>query len=168
MGLREDKNPKDISIENSKQMAKIVNKKAVKKSPSKKAPSTPVKKKANTLTKNNTQAIKGIKPATVFDVAKGVDQLITINKQQLKFTNLNKVYWKKEGINKGDMLNYYAQIAPYILPYMKDRPQSLHRHPDGVNGMHFFQKDMRGKVPGWIATHESFSESNNETIEYRL
>ena len=66
------------------------------------------------------------------------------------------------------MLNYYAQIAPYILPYMKDRPQSLHRHPDGVNGMHFFQKDMRGKVPGWIATHESFSESNNETIEYML
>ena len=168
MGLREDKNPKDISIENSKQMAKIVNKKAVKKSPSKKAPSTPVKKKANTLTKNNTKATKGIKPATFFDVAKGVDQLITINKQQLKFTNHNKVYWKKEGINKGDMLNYYAQIAPYILPYMKDRPQSLHRHPDGVNGMHFFQKDMRGKVPGWIATHESFSESNNETIEYML
>jgi bifunctional non-homologous end joining protein LigD len=168
MGLREDKNPKDISIENSKQMARIVNKKAVKKSPSKKALTTPVKKKANAVTKNNTRATKGIKPATVFDVANGVDQLITINKQQLKFTNLNKLYWKKEGITKGDMLNYYAQIAPYILPYMKDRPQSLHRHPDGVNGMHFFQKDMRGKVPGWIATHESFSESNNETIEYML
>ena len=91
-----------------------------------------------------------------------------IGKHELKFTNLNKPYWKKEGITKGDMLNYYAKIAPYILPYMKDRPQSLHRHPDGINGLQFFQKDMRGKIPGWIATHESFSESTNETIQYMV
>jgi bifunctional non-homologous end joining protein LigD len=51
---------------------------------------------------------------------------------------------------------------------MKDRPQSLHRHPDGINGMHFFQKDMRGKIPDWIETHESFIESTNETIQYML
>ena len=66
------------------------------------------------------------------------------------------------------MLNYYAQIAPYILPYMKDRPQSLHRHPEGINGLHFFQKDMRGKIPDWIPRQESFSESNNKTIQYMV
>ena len=92
-------------------------------------------------------------------MANGVDQQMTINKKQLKFTNLNKLYWKKEGITKEDMLNYYAQIAPYILPYMKDRPQSLHRHPDGINGMSFFQKDIRGKVADWIPRHESFSRT---------
>jgi bifunctional non-homologous end joining protein LigD len=51
---------------------------------------------------------------------------------------------------------------------MKDRPQSLHRHPNGINGKHFFQKDMRGKVPEWIPTHEDYSESTEEMIEYMV
>ena len=170
MGLREDKNPKDITIENSKHMAGIIkNKKPVTKKAVTKAPkATTNKKKEKLVTKIKTGIIKNIKPVALFDIANGVDQEITINKQKLKFTNLNKIYWKKESITKGDMLNYYARIAPYILPYMKDRPQSLHRHPNGINGMSFFQKDMRGKIPGWIPTHESFSESNNETIEYMV
>ena len=166
MGLREDKNPKDITIENSKQMAGIIKNKSSKKGATKKATAAPAKKKLNSETIKGES--KKIKPVAVFDVANGVDQQMTINKKQLKFTNLNKLYWKKEGITKGDMLNYYAQIAPYILPYMKDRPQSLHRHPDGINGMSFFQKDIRGKVADWIPRHESFSESNNETIEYMV
>ena len=166
MGLREDKNPKDITIENSKKMAGIIKNKSSKKGATKKATAAPAKKKLNSETIKGES--KKIKPVAVFDVANGIDQQITINKKQLKFTNLNKLYWKKEGITKGDMLNYYAQIAPYILPYMKDRPQSLHRHPDGINGMSFFQKDIRGKVADWIPRHESFSESNNETIEYMV
>ena len=166
MGLREDKNPKDITIENSKKMAGIIKNKSSKKGATKKATAAPAKKKLNSETIKGES--KKIKPVSVFDVANGVDQQMTINKKQLKFTNLNKLYWKKEGITKGDMLNYYAQIAPYILPYMKDRPQSLHRHPDGINGMSFFQKDIRGKVADWIPRHESFSESNNETIEYMV
>ena len=166
MGLREDKNPKDITIENSKKMAGIIKNKSSKKGATKKATAAPAKKKLNSETIKGES--KKIKPVAVFDVANGVDQQMTINKKQLKFTNLNKLYWKKEGITKGDMLNYYAQIAPYILPYMKDRPQSLHRHPDGINGMSFFQKDIRGKVADWIPRHESFSESNNETIEYMV
>ena len=166
MGLREDKNPKDITIENSKKMAGIIKNKSSKKGATKKATAAPAKKKVNSETIKRES--KKIKRVAVFDVANGVDQQMTINKKQLKFTNLNKLYWKKEGITKGDMLNYYAQIAPYILPYMKDRPQSLHRHPDGINGMSFFQKDIRGKVADWIPRHESFSESNNETIEYMV
>jgi bifunctional non-homologous end joining protein LigD len=50
------------------------------------------------------------------------------------------------------MLNYYYQVAPVMLPYLKDRPQSLNRHPDGINGPGFYQKDVTGKVPGWIET----------------
>lgn len=68
----------------------------------------------------------------------------------LKFTNLSKVFWPKEKISKRDMLNYYYQVAPYMLPYMKDRPQSLNRHPNGINGKSFYQKDVTGKVPDWL------------------
>lgn len=84
------------------------------------------------------------------------------------FTNLDKLYWKKEKITKGDVIAYYDAIAEYMLPYMKDRPQSLNRTPDGAGGMSFYQKDMTGKAPDWITLHPSFSESNNETINYMV
>jgi bifunctional non-homologous end joining protein LigD len=48
------------------------------------------------------------------------------------------------------MLNYYYQVAPYLLPYLKDRPQSLNRFPNGINGKSFYQKDITGKAPDWI------------------
>ncbi len=89
-----------------------------------------------------------------------------LNGQKLKLTNLNKVFWKKEDYKKRDLLNYYYYIAPYILPYMRNRPQSLNRFPNGINGMNFFQKNVEGKVPGWIKTFPEFSESNNEIIQY--
>ncbi|HEY8937441.1 MAG TPA: non-homologous end-joining DNA ligase, partial [Cyclobacteriaceae bacterium] len=68
---------------------------------------------------------------------------------KIKFTNLNKIYWPELNISKRDMINYYYQVAPYILPYLKDRPQSLNRFPDGIHGKHFYQKDVTDKVPHW-------------------
>ena len=79
-------------------------------------------------------------------------QVRKINGHELTFTNLDKLYWSKEKITKRDMLNYYYQAAPYMLPYMKNRPQSLNRHPNGINGKSFYQKDVTGKVPGWVKT----------------
>ena len=96
----------------------------------------------------------------------GSEQSITLNGQTLKLTNLNKLYWKKEGFRKGDMINYYLQIAPYILPYMIDRPQSLNRHPNGIEGGNFYQKDTKGKIPEWMQTHTDFSESTNTNVDY--
>ena len=84
----------------------------------------------------------------------------------MQLTNLQKVYWPKEGFRKGDLINYYLQMAPYILPYLLDRPQSLNRHPNGIDAPNFFQKDMRGKVPEWIETFEEFSESTGVAVEY--
>jgi bifunctional non-homologous end joining protein LigD len=52
------------------------------------------------------------------------------------------------------------------MPYMLDRPQSLNRHPGGIDGPNFFQKDMKGKVPEWMQTHADFSESTSQTVEY--
>ena len=58
------------------------------------------------------------------------------------------------------MLNYYYQIAPYMLPYMTNRPQTLNRFPNGIYGQSFYQKDVTGKVPSWIKTHKYFSEGD--------
>ena len=77
-------------------------------------------------------------------------QVKKLNGHELKFTNLSKIYWPKEKYSKRDMLNYYYQVAPILLPYLKDRPQSMNRYPNGINGKSFYQKDITGKAPGWI------------------
>jgi DNA ligase D-like protein (predicted polymerase)/DNA ligase D-like protein (predicted 3'-phosphoesterase) len=74
--------------------------------------------------------------------------------KELKFSNLDKIYWPKEGIEKRAVLNYYASVAAYIMPYLKDRPQSLNRHPNGITGQSFYQKNIAGKFPSWIETHD--------------
>jgi len=77
-------------------------------------------------------------------------QVKKVNGNEMKFTNLDKLFWPKEKIEKRDLLNYYYQVAPFMLPYLKNRPQSLNRHPDGYAGKSFYQKDVTGKVPDWI------------------
>jgi bifunctional non-homologous end joining protein LigD len=94
------------------------------------------------------------------------EQVVKLNGQELKLTSLNKPYWKKESFSKGHMLNYYLQVAPYLLPYLLNRPHSLHRYPNGISAQSFYQKDMAGKVPDWIQTHEDFSESTNKPVQY--
>ncbi|MBB6502613.1 DNA ligase D [Pedobacter cryoconitis] len=79
-------------------------------------------------------------------------QVCKINGHDLKFTHLSKFYWPLDKITKRDMLNYYDQVAEYILPYLKDRPLSLNRFPGGINGKSFYQKDVKGKVPDWAET----------------
>lgn len=183
MGLRVDKKAKDVTFEKSVTIAMIkknsrkekvqknkaaaykplaANKKsAEKKSPAKK---TSAKKSGQPVARRAKSAVK-ISGQQV-NVNEAGDQQIMLDGHELKLTNLNKPYWKKEKFSKGDMINYYLRIAPYILPYMMDRPQSLNRHPNGIDGPSFFQKDQRGKLPSWMQTHEDFSESTNQTIEY--
>lgn len=85
-----------------------------------------------------------------------------INGHELTFTNLGKKYWPKENITKRDLLNYYYQVAPYMLPYLKNRPHSLNRHPNGITGKSFYQKDVTGKVPEWIETFLYHSSDNDK------
>jgi len=87
-------------------------------------------------------------------------QVRNIGEHEIKFTNLSKIYWPKEKVTKRDMLNYYYQIAPYMLPYMQGRPQTLNRYPHGINGESFYQKDITGKVPSWIKGFPYFSETD--------
>lgn len=67
----------------------------------------------------------------------------------LTLTNLKKVFWPEAGLTKGDLLDYYRAIAPFMLPYLADRPMVLHRHVDGHAGKEFFQRVSR-KCPPWV------------------
>jgi bifunctional non-homologous end joining protein LigD len=93
-------------------------------------------------------------------------QVKKVNGHELKLTNLSKIYWPKEGYTKRDLINYYYQMAPYILPYLKDRPQSMLRHPDGIKGFSFFYKNIKGKGPDWLETYNYHSETDGEDKEY--
>jgi bifunctional non-homologous end joining protein LigD len=90
---------------------------------------------------------------------------------EIKFNNLSKVYWPEDKVTKRELLNYYYQIAEYILPYLKDRPLSLNRFPGGIHGPSFYQKDVKGKAPDWAITypyttsdgkHKEFLVGDNE------
>lgn len=96
------------------------------------------------------------------------EALVKVDGHELKFSNLQKVYWPKEKITKGDMLRYYHRIAPYIMTYMKDRPQSLNRFPNGINGENFYHKNMAGKVDKWLKTFRRFSESDGGSKDFLI
>lgn len=89
-----------------------------------------------------------------------------VNGKELKFTNLSKVYWPDDGITKRDMFNYYHRMATYILPYLKDRPMSLNRFPNGIKGPSFYQKDVKGKAPEWVSKTYPYVTSEGEHKEY--
>lgn len=77
----------------------------------------------------------------------------------VKLTNLNKKYWDK--ITKGDMIKYYEAIAKVILPYLKNRPLVMNRFPDGIKGIHFYQKDAGKNLPKFVKTTKYQHEERN-------
>lgn len=81
-------------------------------------------------------------------------------------TNLDKVYWPKEGYTKEMLIEYYREVVDYILPYLKDRPQSLHRFPNGIEEAGFFQKNIDHTFPDWIKRFPV--EHKGETRQYML
>ncbi len=85
---------------------------------------------------------------------------------RVKFSNLDKIYWPDDAYTKGDLIEYYRGVAPYILPYLADRPVVLTRFPDGIGGKSFFQKDAPGFVPEWIRTERMWSEQAARDIDY--
>ena len=86
---------------------------------------------------------------------------LKVGKVTLHLTNQKKVYFPDEGITKGDIVSYYSEIADTILPYLKNRPQSLNRYPNGIKGSSFFQKDLdTEKIPSWLKTTSIYSESD--------
>jgi len=75
--------------------------------------------------------------------------------RELRLSNLDKPFWPDEGITKGDLLTYYQQVAPVLLPHLHGRPFTMRRYPDGAYGKAFFQKDAPKHMPEWIKTFEA-------------
>lgn len=90
---------------------------------------------------------------------------IKINQYQVRVKNLDKVFWPDQGFSKGDIINYYASIWPYLAPHLKGRPVSLVRYPEGINGVFFYQKNIPDPPP-WVETVPVQSEG--KTINYAL
>jgi bifunctional non-homologous end joining protein LigD len=84
------------------------------------------------------------------DVPGQLPDTIRRGKRVLKLSNLDKPFWPDEGITKGDLLHYYEQVAPALLPHIEDRPFTMRRYPDGAYGKAFFQKDAPSHMPEWI------------------
>ncbi|MGF1587017.1 MAG: DNA ligase D [Bacteroidales bacterium] len=97
------------------------------------------------------------------------DKTFVITGNMVKCTNLNKIYWPDEGYTKGDLISYYRTVSKFILPYLKNRPQSLNRHPNGIKGKSFYHKNMdTDQLPEWIQTAKMYSKSNDHNINYLL
>ncbi len=147
-GMREDKKAKDVVRETETNTKKVVGEGNKKQKPTNSFVKEPKDKSRKTLLnptdETQTRKIKG---------------------HDLKFTNLSKVYWPKEGYTKRDMFNYYYQVAEYILPYLKDRPQSLNRFPNGISKPGFYQKDVKGKSPDWVKKFP-YTTSDGENKEF--
>ncbi len=143
---------KDKSVLSKKTLEQIAgNPRAKKWESNKKTPSaaTPLKKSAKPLLD-----------------ASADSQTIKLNGHELVLNHLDKIFWPVEKYTKRDLMNYYYQVAPYILPYLKDRPQSLNRHPNAITGTGFYQKNVSGKLHGWIKTFPYHTAEDPEEKEF--
>jgi len=81
-------------------------------------------------------------------------------------THPDKLYWPDEKITKGDLIHYYESISEYILPYLKNRPLSLKRNPNGIKDAGFYHKDAGDIAPSWMKTADVPSGSSNKIVHY--
>ena len=90
---------------------------------------------------------------------------VQVDGHPLKFTHLNKIFFPGEGYNKRDLLNFYHDVAPLLLPHLKDRPLSLKRYPNGINEDYFFQKQSPASYPDWLRFEQIASEHRDPKKE---
>jgi bifunctional non-homologous end joining protein LigD len=108
------------------------------------------------------------------DEAKGAAFTLAVGSHQIRLTHLDRVYWpadpafKQPALTKRDLLRYFAQVAPFILPHLADRPLTMIRMPDGISGQRFFQKHWEQERPAFVETITVFSGHKDESHDYLL
>ncbi|NED99974.1 DNA ligase D [Phytoactinopolyspora halotolerans] len=106
------------------------------------------------------------------DDGNGADEMtegrVQVEGKKLKLSNLGKVFYPETGMTKGDVIAYYHEVAPALLPHLRDRPLTMKRYPDGVDGESFYEKQCPSHRPDWVSTAPIWSESNNREVEYCL
>jgi bifunctional non-homologous end joining protein LigD len=91
--------------------------------------------------------------------------LLQMNQYTIPITNLDKIFWPDQGYTKGDLMQYYSEVWPYIGPHLYNRPVSLVRYPEGIQGTFFYQKDI-AKPPAWVKTVTI--DSGGHSINYAM
>jgi len=86
--------------------------------------------------------------------------------REVIITNVDKVFFPEKDLTKGDLLDYYESVAPWMLPYLLDRPLVLTRFPDGIHGKSFYQRDAPAFVPDWLTRETLWSESAEREVNY--
>ncbi|HYY74099.1 MAG TPA: non-homologous end-joining DNA ligase [Solirubrobacterales bacterium] len=98
----------------------------------------------------------------------GQSRQVEVDGHRLELTNLDKVFWPAVGFTKGEVIDYYARIAPAILPHLRDRPLTLKRYPNGVEESFFYEKRCPSHRPPWVETAPVWSGRNEGEIDYCL
>src|SRR5438034_6556308 len=91
---------------------------------------------------------------------------LVVEDRKIQVSNLSKVLYPKVGFTKGQVIDYYIRIAPVLLPHLKDRPITLKRYPDGVEGFFFYEKQCPSHRPKWIKTATVNSRREEKHIDY--
>jgi len=125
-------------------------------------------KSSNEVTMANTKPVKKSEIKNEDDLIDEKSKTYTFGKIKVPTSNPNKIYFPDDGVTKGDVINYYIEVSQYILPYLKGRPQSLLRNPNGINAKGFFHKDAGEEAPSFVKSKKVFSESTNKDIDYIL
>jgi len=94
------------------------------------------------------------------------ETVIEVDGRHIKLSNVDKVLYPKAGFTKGQVIDYYVRVAPVLLPHLADRALTLKRYPNGVDGMHFYEKNCPSYRPAWMKTARVWSEGNNRYMEY--
>ena len=90
---------------------------------------------------------------------------VKVGNRRLKLSNLDKVFYPAVGFTKGQVIDYYRRVAPALVPHLRNRPLTLKRYPDGVDGQFFYEKQCPSYAPGWI---ETVTVKNRREIDYCL
>ena len=93
---------------------------------------------------------------------------LVVDGRKLAVSNLNKVLYPKPGFTKAQVIDYYIRIAPVLLPHLKDRPLTMKRYPNGVDGQFFYEKNCPAHRPKWVQTAKVWSEGNQRIMHYCL
>ncbi|MBV9963404.1 MAG: DNA ligase D, partial [Parafilimonas sp.] len=169
-GMRTDKNANDVVLEKEKHVDELIESKKSKitskksETGNKKSETTNkagMQNAGKDLTKKLLKGSKNTERKTLLNPTEK-SQTKTISGHDITFNNLDKIYYPaikgQKAVTKRDMINYYYQVAPYMLPYLKDRPQTMIRYPNGINGESFYQKDVTGKVASWVELFPYYTE----------
>jgi bifunctional non-homologous end joining protein LigD len=93
---------------------------------------------------------------------------LVVEGKKLSVSNLDKVLYPKVGFTKGQVIDYFIRVAPVLLPHLKDRPLTMKRYPDGVEGEFFYEKNCPSHRPNWVKTAKIWSEGNQRIMHYCL